>query len=226
MSTLATRLFPKINRWYSEKTARKRPTLQDYPTEDQIPRDPQKFYEDFGLLQHPKTSLPSPKLTQYQYDVWKSGQFHKYRLVVKSQKIGLSTSVLMEDFLRAITTCKGREILVIAQTIDKARDHLYTLRRMILNSQKYKPYLILKRTELLLPDEVTKITVLFIQNPDNLSQPTKIIGLGGNEASIWSFKEVKHIHMSDIAVITKKDYSRCYQRRNDTFSKHRWHYDN
>jgi hypothetical protein len=113
----------------------------------------------------------------------------------------------MEDFLRAITTCKGREILVIAQTIDKARDHLYTLRRMILNSKKYKPYLILRRTELLLPDEVTKITVLFIQNPDNLSQPTKIIGLGGNEASIWSFKEVKHIHMSDIAVITKKDYS-------------------
>ena len=38
----------------------------------------------------------------------------------------------MEDFLKAITTCKGREILVIAQTIDKARDHLYTLRRMIL----------------------------------------------------------------------------------------------
>ena len=49
--------------------------------------------------------------------------------------------------------------------------------------------------------------MLFIQNPDNPSQPTKIIGLGGNEASIWSFKEVKHIHMSDIAVITKKDYS-------------------
>jgi hypothetical protein len=204
---LPTRLFPKINRWYSQKTARARPTLQDYPTDREIPRDPQKFYEDFGLLQHPKTGLPSPKLTSYQYDVWKSGQYHKYRLVVKSQKIGLSTSVLMEDFLRAITTCKGREILVIAQTIDKARDHLYTLRRMILNSKKYKPYLILRRTELLLPDEVTKITVLFIQNPDNLSQPTKIIGLGGNEASIWSFKEVKHIHMSDIAVITKKDYS-------------------
>ena len=78
---------------------------------------------------------------------------------------------------------------------------------MILNSKKYKPYLSSSAPSYYLPDEVTKVTVLFIHNPDNPSQPTKIIGLGGNEASIWSFKEVKHIHMSDIAVITKKDYS-------------------
>jgi len=113
----------------------------------------------------------------------------------------------MEDFQKAITSCKGYEILVICQTIDKARDHLTTLRHMILASHKYKHFLITKRNEVVLPDEVTRVTTLFIHNPDNPEHPTKIIGLGGNEASIWSWKEVRHIHMSDIAVITKKDYS-------------------
>ena len=172
-----------------------------------IPHDPQKFYEDFGLLVHPKTGLPSPRLTPYQYDVWKAGFYHKYRLAIKSQKIGLTTSVLMEDFQRAITDCKGYEILVIAQTILHAREHLYTLREMLLNSNKYSSFLMLKPTELVMKDQVTKVTVLYIKNPDNEKRPTRIIGLGGNEASIWSWKRVHHIHLSDIAVVNKKDYS-------------------
>jgi hypothetical protein len=56
-------------------------------------------------------------------------------------------------------------------------------------------------------DQVTKVTVLHIKNPDNPTRPTRIIGLGGNEASVWSWKRVRHIHLSDIAVVAKKDYS-------------------
>jgi len=41
---------------------------------------------------------------------------------------------------------------------------------------------------------------LFIHNPENPYKPTRVIGLGGsNHGSIWSWKEVAHIHMSDIA---------------------------
>jgi hypothetical protein len=198
-------LTAHLTGWRNKQETQTR--VPSLPSDNEIPRDPQKFYEDFGLLKHPRTGEPSPKLTVYQYKFWKDGFYHQYRLGVKSQKVGLSTSVLMEDFQKAITSCKGYEILVICQTIDKARDHLTTLRHMILASKKYKPYLITRRTEVVLPDEVTRVTTLFIHNPDSPGHPTKIIGLGGNEASIWSWKEVKHIHMSDIAVITKKDYS-------------------
>jgi len=145
-------------------------------------------------------------LTAYQYAVWKDGQRHKYREVIKSQKVGITTSSLIEDFQKSITTCKGKEILIIAQETDHAKDHLYTLRKMITNSAKYSKFLISKPTELLLKDEVTKVMQLFIHNPDNPLKPTRIIGLGGsNPGSIWSWKEVAHIHMSDIAASSRID---------------------
>jgi hypothetical protein len=190
-------LFP-----YQKTESQQQPEL---PTN--IPRDPQRFYQDFGLLTHPKTGQPSPKLMPYQYDVWQAGKYHRYRLAIKSQKIGLSTSVLMEDFWHAITDCKGYEILVIAQTVPHAREHLYTLREMLLNSKKYACYLQSTPTDLLKQDEVTKVTMLYIKNPDNPLRPTRIIGLGANEASVWSWKRVKHIHCSDLAVVNQKDYS-------------------
>jgi hypothetical protein len=173
---------------------------------DSIPTDPDEFYRDFGLLEHPLTREPVQHLTAYQYAVWRDGQRHKYREVIKSQKVGITTSSLIEDFQKAITTCRGKEILVIAQDTDHAKDHLYTLRKLISNSEKYCKFLINKPTELLLKDEVTKVMQLFIHNPDNPLKPTRIIGLGGsNPGSIWSWKEVAHIHMSDIAASSRID---------------------
>ena len=49
-----------------------------------IPLDPDEFYQDFGLLEHPLTKLPVHHLTAYQYAVWKDGQRHKYREVINS----------------------------------------------------------------------------------------------------------------------------------------------
>ena len=171
-----------------------------------IPQDPDSFYQDFGLLQHPYTKQPVERLTEYQKAVWNDGFRYKYRLVIKSQKVGISTTALMEDFQKAITTCKGKEILIIAQDTDHAKDHLYTLRKLISNSKKYSKFLISKPTDLLLRDEVTKVMQLFIHNPDNPHKPTRIIGLGGsNPGSIWSWKEVPHIHMSDIAASSRID---------------------
>lgn len=172
-----------------------------------IPLDPQEFYQDFGLLRHPKTNKPVTKLTSYQYNIWKNGQNYKYRLTIKSQKVGITTSSLLEDFQKAITTCRGKEILIISQSLQHAKEHLYTLRKMIVSSKKYSKFLIFKPTELLFRDEVSKVTVLYIRNPDDSFKPTRIIGLGPKEGSAWSWKEVKHIHMSDIAASNQIDDS-------------------
>jgi len=75
-----------------------------------------------------------------------------------------------------------------------------------MNSPKYSKFLISKPTELLLKDEVTKVMQLFIHNPENPHKPSRIIGLGGsNPGSIWSWKEVKHIHISDLAAGSRID---------------------
>jgi hypothetical protein len=179
----------------------------------EIPIDPQKFYEDFGLLSHPDTGQIVPKLTQYQTRIWNAGYKYKYRLTIKSQKVGISTSSLMEDFQRCIlppsnkSSCMGKEVLVISQTLNFSKEHLRTLRRLILQSQKYRRFLITKPTDMVLKDEVTKISVLYIKNPFKPTNPTRIIALGPREAGIWSWKEVKHIHMSDVAAINQIDDS-------------------
>src|SRR5574339_602084 len=78
---------------------------EDIPLDDVIPIDPQEFYQDFGFLTHPNTGEPVTKLTDYQYEIWNAKHENRYRLVLKTQKVGLSTSVLLEDFQSSLTDC-------------------------------------------------------------------------------------------------------------------------
>ena len=93
-------------------------------------------------MTHPRTGKQVPELAQYQVDLWKRGYVYKYRLVIKSNKIGLTTSSLLELFYHMITDCAGFEALIFAQKYTIARDHIRTLRRMILQSDKYRQFLI------------------------------------------------------------------------------------
>ena len=171
-----------------------------------IPQDPQLFYEDFGYLLHPKTGLPVEQLTDYQYKIWNDNK-SKYRLVLKSQKVGITTSVLLENFHDSITRYRGKDILVISQTQYHANEHLRTLKNLILNSEKYRHFLITNPSELLLKEEKTKVGVAYIKNPTNVYRPTRIIALGASEGSVWSWKNVAKIHFSDIAATSMIDDS-------------------
>lgn len=171
------------------------------------PDDPQLFYKDFGLLPHPRTHEPVPALATYQEDIWRLGQRYKYRLVIKSQKVGITTSALLEDFWRAITVCKGQEILIIAQSQDMANEHIRTFKSLVINSAKYAPYLITDSSDMLFKEEKTKVRQAYIRNRDNPLKPTRVIGVGAHESQVWSWKNVGHIHMSDIAAAELKDDS-------------------
>ena len=154
-----------------------------------IPLDPQEFYKHSGYLLHPKTGEYVENLTDYQYSMWKNENKAKYRVVIKSQKVGISTSALLEDFQIALTKAKGFDILIIAQTQAHANEHLRTLKNLILNSEKYRQFLITNPSELLLREEKTKVGVAYIKNPDNALQPSRIIALGSSETQVWSWKK-------------------------------------
>lgn len=174
-----------------------------------IPRDPQKFYESFGFLDHPKLKdkynqpLKVTKLAPYQYEFWK---YHGNALAIKSQKIGLTTSCLLEDFqFTLLPEGAGKDVLVIAQNLQLVRDHILTLKKMIRSSEKYSQYMIMGVTEELFYEEKTKSYVIYIRNPYNLKKPSRIIGLGGSESSVLSWKNVGKVHMSDVAKLPYKD---------------------
>jgi hypothetical protein len=163
-----------------------------------IPKDPNEFYKDFGFFMHPRTGKPVPKLAGYQSQLWKKGYSYKYRLVIKSNKIGLTTSSLLELFYHMITDCAGMEALVFAQTFKISRDHIRTLRRMILQSDKYRRFLISHQEEGLLKDDVTKVSEIVLRNPYDRYKPSRIMGLGVAASSAVSWKEVKYVLFSDI----------------------------
>jgi uncharacterized protein (UPF0335 family) len=177
---------------------------EQLPQED-IPTDPQLFYEWVGLIRHPRTGELVPKLAPWQYDSWKAGFYYKRRLEVKSQKVGGSFSALEEDFQRALTNCKGKDILVVSQTQYHADEHLLKLKTRIINSKNARKYLITEPSELLFREQKTKVKIATIKNPDNPLQPTRIIALGMAESGMWSWSNVGHIHMSDPTVAQIKD---------------------
>ena len=156
---------------------------------------------------HPKTGEYVQHLTDYQYNIWNDKYNSKYRLILKSQKVGITTSTLLEDFQDSITRYRGHDILIIAQSQNHANEHLRTLKNLILNSEKYRQFLITNPSELLLKEEKSKVSVAYLKNYDNPLKPSRIIALGASEGGVWSWKNVSKIHMSDIAATNLVDDS-------------------
>jgi len=110
--------------------------------------------------------------------------------------------ILLEDFHIALTRGRGKEILIISQSKEKAKDHIQDIKKMIQESI-YADFLIDRPTteEDLLKDERSKIDTIYLRNPSDPIHPTKIIALGITSAgSLISFKKVCHIHMSDVTL--------------------------
>ncbi len=167
-----------------------------------IPEDLDTFYKNVGFFINQKTNEPVKVLATHQIQCWNDRKLSKYRLYLKSQKIGVSMECLLEDFQIALTRGRGKEILIISQSKEKAKDHIQDLKKMILQSQ-YSDFLIdrPKTEEDLLKDERSKIDTIYLRNPENPNIPTKVIALGITSAgSLISFKRVCHIHMSDVTL--------------------------
>jgi len=173
----------------------------------EIPDDLNQFYENVGYFINQKTNEYVTVLAEHQVQTWADRWISKYRLYLKSQKIGLSTIILLEDFHIALTRGRGKEILIISQSKEKAKDHIQDLKKMIQESI-YADFLIDRAIteEELLKDERSKIDTIYLRNPDNPIHPTKIIALGiTSVGSLISFKKVCHIHMSDVTLADMVD---------------------
>lgn len=94
---------------------------------------------------------------------------------------------------------RGKDCLVGAQTQRHAIEHIYTLKRAIMDSEKYRKYMITDSKELFFKEEKTKVQVIYIKNPDNPYRPSRIIGLPFRLGSFSSWKNVFRVHLSDPA---------------------------
>ena len=184
--------------------------------QEDIPLEPAEFYKDFGYLHHPRTHEPIEQLAPYQYNIWNSKS--KVTIVVKPQKTGITTSCLLQDFQTAITTGRGRDILIVAQTLGHAIEHIYTLKRLIVDSPKYRKYLITKSSEMFFKEEKTKMGAIFIKNPDDPFRPSRIIAAPFSVHGLWSWKNVYRIHMSDVAATDTINDKEVYEAAGTRFA--------
>jgi hypothetical protein len=172
---------------------------RDGPDENTL----QEFYDE---LDHPffnsYTKVIVKKLAPLQLDVWKLHILKKLIIILKSQKIGISSLCILITLWHALTDCMGMELIINAQTDEQAKTHAQDLRRIIKGSAKYKDYLIdTAFTGLgLLKDEVTKVHTIYLHNPLKPTSPTKIIVVGMSPGALLSHKRVGFIWSSDITI--------------------------
>lgn len=165
--------------------------------------DIQEFYEELGCpFFDSLTKQPVTKLAKLQTDIWRLHKDYKLLIIVKSQKIGISSLCILITLLHALTDCQGMELIINAQTDEQAKSHAQDLRRVLGNSPKYKDYLITKAMpEIgLMKDEVTKVKTIYIHNKKNPFMPVKIIVVGMSPGALLSHKRVGFIWSSDFTI--------------------------
>ncbi|MBI3639326.1 MAG: hypothetical protein HY223_03330 [Thaumarchaeota archaeon] len=168
-----------------------------------IPNDLQKFYDELEKpFFHSLTREQIDKLAPLQFKLWNDHFKHNKILVLKSQKIGISSICILITLWHAIKDCRGMELIINAQSDEQAKTHAHDLRQILLGSNKYRDYLITKNFSAmgLLKDEVTKVRTIWIHNPDDLKRPTKIIIVGMSPGALLSHKKVAFVWSSDITI--------------------------
>lgn len=114
----------------------------------------------------------------------------------------MTTSFLLEDIQsRLLPEGAGYDLLVVAQNQQMADEHIRDLKNLMRNSETRAKYLIERPDKQLLREESSKVSVAYIRNPYNVKMPSRIIGLGASEKSVFSWKKVNKIHVSDVSLI-------------------------
>ena len=169
-----------------------------------IPSTVEGFYQALGCpFTDSKTGETITELAPYQIRTIRNHMKHRKLLILKSQKIGLSSLGIVMTLWHALTDCQGYEIVVLAQSRDKAIQHGRDIRKFLAKS-RFRDYLITGRHEAsgLLRDETTKQMDIYIHNRHDLSTPTQIHILSPSATQIASLKRVKMAWCSDCLLYT------------------------
>ncbi len=163
----------------------------------------QEFYNDLDQpFFHSESKARIENLSSLQMEIWNLHIKYKKLLVLKSQKIGISSICILITLYHALTDCVGMELIINAQSDEQAKTHAQDLRRILMGSDKYRDYLITSNfTSMgLLKDEITKVHTIYLHNPTNPRLPTKIIVVGMSAGALLSHKRVGFIWSSDITI--------------------------
>lgn len=186
---------------------------ENMPQPGIVPTDYEEFFTDFGGITHdgkkdPKTGRPMAVKNLAWYQI----QFAKllFGIMLKCNKVGMTTSEMLADFHWLLQPeWAGSDVLLQAAKSEIANDLLLSLKIKILNSPKYKKYMI-QSTEYLLKEQKTKIAALFIYNPYNPRKPSRILAVGSSMSGTFSRINITRLHISDPGTLIIKSQENFY----------------
>ena len=142
------------------------------------------FYQDLGCpFTDSKTDETITKFTPYQLRTAENLRQHRKLLVLKAQKIGISSEGIVHTLLRGLRDCQGFDMIVLAQSNEKAVEHARDMKKFLANS-KYKDYLITKQWQNPGPikEEVSRcVGCVWSTTGDLLLDGARILPLLGNK---------------------------------------------
>lgn len=119
--------------------------------------------------------------------------------MLASNKLGKTKGELINDIrTRLLPEHAGFDMLLVAQNQLIANQHLLSAKKWMLQSPTLKNYLIVRPDQRFrLPEEKSKMTMMYIENPYDPDNPSRIIAIGFSESLAYSWDKIDRLHISD-----------------------------
>ena len=191
---------------------------------DSILYDYAKFFKWAGGVIHPRLKEKSGKPVRVLKPFWYQTKFANMKrgVLLGGNKLAKTKGELINDIrTRLMPEHAGYDMLLVAQNQMMANQHLLSAKKWMLQSATLKPYLIIRPDQRFrLPEEKSKMTMMYIENPYEPDNPSRIIAIGFSESLAYSWDKVDRLHISDPGQNTRLHqqafFSGLYSRLSNT----------
>jgi len=191
---------------------------------DDILRDYEKFFAWAGGVLHPRLRDKDGRPIRILKPFWYQTKFAEMSRAVwlGSNKIAKTKGELIRDIqTRLWPEHAGFDMLLVGQTQTMADEHLLNAKKWMLGSPTLRPFLITRPDQRFrLPEEKSKMKMMYIENPYEPDNPSRIISIGFAESLAYSWEKIDRLHISDPGQNSRKNqvtfFSGLYSRLTNT----------
>jgi len=146
----------------------------------------------------------------------------KRAVLLGSNKLAKTKGELIRDIqTRLWPEHAGFDMLLVGQNQTMADEHLLNAKKWMLQSPTLKPFLIVRPDQRFrLPEEKSKMKMMYIENPYEPENPSRIISIGFAESLAYSWEKIDRIHISDPGQNSRKNqisfFSGLFSRLSNT----------
>ena len=190
----------------------------------EILRDYEKFFTWAGGVLHPRLRDEDGRPLRILKPFWYQTVFanKKRAVMLGSNKLAKTKGELIRDIqTRLWPEHAGFDMLLVGQNQLMADEHLLNAKKWMLSSPNLRSFLITRpENRFRLREEKSKMKMMYIENPYEPENPSRIISIGFAESLAYSWEKIDRIHVSDPGQNSRKNqisfFSGLFSRLSNT----------